>query len=301
MSRLVSSLALLLATCSSGAVQAADYPDLRPAYPDEWQLGEGLEPLGFELGLRYWYSKGGQNLSIPAAAGQNYSARDTSQILEGHLRIDDYSSDAYLKAMGGYAAFIDGTYDATGQGAGLSMHGGKIAYAVADFGYTPFGNDAFRFGGFVGYQYWNDSPDMGRAPFTGPSGGDSELNDFASHSLRLGITAHADISDVVDVNAEVAVIPYSWMQGTYGAFDANIPGVTQASAGSITGNLYGGTAELMLGFHPTENMAVRVGGRAWYLEGKPRMTFDTDIGGLVGEAVFSKFRYGALAELTYKF
>jgi hypothetical protein len=313
MSRSVPRLALVLTAFSVAApTMAADYPEeLRSSYSGEWGSSEGVEPIGFEAGLRYWYSKGEQNLSVN---GEAYSGRDTSQILEGHIRIDDYSTDTYLKGMAGYSAFIDGTYDAYGQTGTQVMHGGKILYGSADLGYTPFGSDSVRFGGFVGYQYWNDSPDMGRQNFIPPSGaGDSQLNDFGIHALRLGISAHADLGDRVDINAEAAIIPYAYMEGTYGAFyqqPFSYGGVNfqQGSAGNLSGNLYGATVEVMLGFHPTENITMRVGGRAWYVEGKPRMTYQaTQIGTpsnavrFISEAAFSSFRYGALAELTYSF
>jgi len=313
MHRLVSSLALSCAALFVAApALAADYPDLRGAYSNGWdgEQTDGLEPIAFEAGIRYWYSKGGQDLSV---AGGNYSARDTNQILEGHIRIDDKSTSTYLKGMAGYGALLDGTYDAPGQGSGLVMHGGKLAYAVADLGYTPWGSDSVRFGAFAGYQYWNDSPDMGRINFVSPTGGNSELNDFGIHALRLGITAHADLTDQIDLNVEAAIIPYAYVEGTYGAFyqtPFSYRGVNyqQGSAGKITGNLFGATAEAMVGFKPTDNITMRVGGRAWYVEGKPRMEYSsTEIGNQsnevhwVQEALFSSFRYGALAELTYKF
>jgi hypothetical protein len=72
-----------------------------------------------------------------------------------------------------------------------------------------------------------------------------------------------------------------------------------------------------------ENMAIRVGGRAWYLQGQVDASFntatvtdpiDTDGNGTLDGAPtvsqqgyvstsnpFSLFRYGLLAELTYKF
>lgn len=315
MYRLVPSLAAACAALIAAApALAADYPEaLRGSYVSGWEDegGEGLEPIGFEAGLRYWYSKGGQNLSLPS--GQ-YSSRDTTQILEGHIRIDDYSTDTYLKGAAGMGALIDGNYTAAGQGTNLTMHGGKIVYGGADLGYTPWGTDNLRFGGFVGYQYWNDSPDMGRANFYPKEGGaNSELNNFGVHALRLGITAHADLTDQVDLNVEAAVIPYAYVEGTYGAFyDSPFTyggtNYQQGSAGKITGALYGATAEAMLGFHPTDNITMRVGGRAWYVEGKPRMEYSsTEVGNQanavnwVEEAFFSQFRYGALAELTYKF
>ena len=81
---------------------------------------------------------------------------------------------------------------------------------------------------------------------------------------------------------------------------------------------YGAMGEAMLGFHPTENLTVRFGGRAWYLGGALDATFDgyvvTDHDGdpatdpVVTEQSFIQasdfanlFRYSALFELTGRF
>lgn len=84
-------------------------------------------------------------------------------------------------------------------------------------------------------------------------------------------------------------------------------------------------AEAFLGFHPTDSMTVRFGGRAWYLQGTADATFSRatigdpsdsdaanapnfDTAGSFANQKFitqanpwSLFRYGALAELTYNF
>ena len=91
----------------------------------------------------------------------------------------------------------------------------------------------------------------------------------------------------------------------------------------IEGSGYGAQAEAFIGFHPMENLTFRVGGRAWYLQGQVDASFntatvtdpiDTDGNGSLDGAPsvsqqgyvstsnpFSLFRYGLLAELTYKF
>ena len=93
-------------------------------------------------------------------------------------------------------------------------------------------------------------------------------------------------------------------------------------------------AEIMAGIHPTENLTLRVGGRAWYVEGTYDATYsgatvtppqyqeieDPDNPGtfipadppygpptvavedfIDTENPFKLFRYGLLAELTYSF
>jgi hypothetical protein len=70
----------------------------------------------------------------------------------------------------------------------------------------------------------------------------------------------------------------------------------------------------MLGFHPTQNLTFRVGGRAWYLQGQSDTTYNTvtvtnaATPKVVGQQDYistanpwSLFRYGLLTEMTYNF
>jgi hypothetical protein len=166
----------------------------------------------------------------------------------------------------------------------------------------------------------------GSATYTLPF--DSQADNIDIHALRLGISGKAELSNMFDVSAEVAAVPYAWVNGTLGAAGVDPvfrPGSTtyQSSAVSVNGFGYGAMGELMLGIHPMENMAIRVGGRAWYLQGQVDASFntatvtdpsDTDGDGTLDGAPtvtqqgyvstsnpFSLFRYGLLAELTYKF
>src|SRR5690606_23141394 len=116
-------------------------------------------------GLRYWYSWGAHGMT---ALGGNYSENDTSHILEGHLRIEDDASRVYLKGLAGHSAVSSSSYSTPLVAAGTGA-GGRILYAGADIGYAPLGEGDTMFGGFVGYQYWNDSPDMGRVNYVGGS------------------------------------------------------------------------------------------------------------------------------------
>ena len=83
--------------------------------------------------------------------------------------------------------------------------------------------------------------------------------------------------------------------------------------------------EAMVGIHPTDNITLRLGGRAWYLQGTADVTFsraaignptDSDPssgqnfdtaptfsnqGYIQRDKPWSLFRYGALAEFTYNF
>lgn len=286
--------AFALAALLTAPAVAADYNDdygMRPAYPDTW---EEENSISIELGLRYWYSRGQHNMTV---VGDSYSSQDTSHIGETHFRIEDSLTRTYLEGNLGLSGVTNGTYNTPGSG-GLEtqMSGGRIYYTGLDFGYTPFGSEGTSFGGFAGYQYWNDSPDMGRINY----GVNSEVNNIEYHMLKLGVSGKAQLTDQIDITAELAAVPFAALRGTYGAFDSPI--APQESPGRISGWLYGATGEVMLGYHPTDNLVIRGGARAWYLTGPAKMDWQAGGGGLVSNtATYSTARYGLLAEISMKF
>lgn len=300
--RILNGTLAMAALIVAGPAFAADYNDLRPAYPDSWETGEE-NPLRFEGGLRYWYSLGEQEIDTGA---ETFSAKDTSHILEGHFRIDDDLTSTFVKGQAGYAIATTGEYNSTALTGSQDFDGGQIGYAGADFGWTPLGNENARFGALIGYQFFRESPDRNRLDV-------ASIDGLNIHALRLGLTAHADLADMFDIDAEAAVIPYAYAQGA----TAEYPFDTESMQGidvnrtrtDLSGALYGASGQIMLGFHPTENLTIRVGGRAWLLTGEAStkqrwweaatpeayLYEDTPLEAL------SLFRYGALAEVTGRF
>lgn len=326
----------LLALSIAVPALSADYTgfqDMRPAYAQDWGTAE--DTLQFEAGVRYWYSIGGQEHNI----GSFSETMDTkTNSGEAFVRIDDNMTRSYIEATGGYGIAHDGSYSTDG-GVNLDLPAARLGYLGADFGWLPFGNESASVGFVTGYQYTNDSPDTGRANFTtadtvaditwsdatGDWGlpGDSEINDFNVHSLKLGLAGRVDLG-ALDVTGEAAAIPYSWVSGTYGSFAAPRQTRTQvqASAAEINGFGYGASGKLMVGFHPTDNLTIRVGGRASYLQGQydaswdeasivpPQPTGDDPAYSppllakqrfVVDNNPFSMFRYGALLEVAGRF
>lgn len=342
--KLVAKSTVALCTLALGGhALAADYAPLRPSYPDQWATSED-NPLRFEMGVRYWYSLGRQEHSI----GSYSQTMDTkTHSGEAFVRIDDQSTRSYLEATGGYGVAHDGSYTTNG-GASVSLPAARLGYIGADFGWLPLGTDQASLGLVTGYQYTNDSPDTGRASFTTARsatditwsdatgawsvGGDSKINNFDIHALKVGVAGKLDF-DAFDVTGEAAVTPYAWVNGTYGAaqLDNNGPysggpGTTtnlQGSAATINGHGYGASGKVMVGFHPTENLTVRVGGRASYLQGQYDVTYDratitapvpnpsappnylapalSQQTYISNNNPFSMLRYGALFELAGRF
>lgn len=300
----LSALAILSSVLASG-VYAADYgimPDLRPAYPDQWQANQE-DPLRFEAGLRYWYSRGGQQISLN---GDSLRTDDTSHILEGHFRIEDDYTSSFLKGSAGYAFATYGVYTSSLLPGEAPFAGGHIGYVGSDFGYMPFGNDTVRVGALAGYQYMKESPDKARADVF-------QFDGLNVHALRLGVTAKAALGTHADITAEVVGIPYAWVNGNtpnYVIPTQNLGGIdVNRVTGELNGSAYGASGELMLGLHPTENLTVRLGGRGWFLTGPTTTTLNytdtadasvryTESSVLDG---LSLFRYGGLLEVTGRF
>lgn len=337
-------LAIALSALSGPALSADRLfqPELRPAYNDKWAYAE-QNPLTFETGVRYWHAWGQQDFT---AGGLSQSAQDVANAGEAHFRINDSSTDSYVRAYGGYAFRMEGTYS-TSVVPETQIFNGRLGYVGADFGYMPFGNEQVGLGALVGYLYWHDSPNTGRDNFTtATSSSDiawtsgspeyslpfgSEPNNLDIHALRLGLTGRAELNEFIDVTGEIAAVPYAHVSGTLGQLSVNGPSgpftgdqTFQGSPVSISGLGYGAMGELMVGFKPTENIALRLGGRAWYVQGQAEATYrqvqvtgpaDLDLDGsfevapgLVQQSYistqdnpFSVLRYGLLAELTATF
>ncbi|HEV7344718.1 MAG TPA: hypothetical protein VGN60_03690 [Devosia sp.] len=314
----------MLAGCLAVPALAADYidyPELRPAYPEGWENPDDL--LRFEFGAAYWYSWGGRNAAFTSPSGGfSVAVRDQTHIGELHGKIEDLSTQTFVAGRAGIGLHTTGTYDISPAAAGDIGNSSRIGYAGADFGWLPFGTmtDGFAVGGLVGYHYWKDAPDIGTGQYAlafdgagNPTALGQARDNLDIHALRLGLKGTADF-EIFDIQAEAAWIPYAHMTGALGGSAPNaynIPGIAspvyENAQTTYSGRGQGVMLEAMAGFHPTENLALRVGGRAWYLEGNLDGVFNGTVNGVAQPAVdltstyASLFRYGLRAELTGRF
>ncbi|MBD8065286.1 hypothetical protein IC608_07355 [Devosia sp. PTR5] len=302
---------------------AADIADMRPPPDQPPQSQES--PLRFEAGLRYWLSWGRQEagFAVPNLGDVTLNSDDTTHIVEAYGRVDDLYTSTFLKGQAGIGLATTGTYDIAPAGSGSIGTGSRIGYAGIDYGWMPLGqmDGPAALGGFVGYTYWKDAPDIGTgqvAATFGPGGAPTSFSaaqdDFDIHALRIGLRGTADMG-AFDIQGEVAAVPYAHVSGALGGSSPNgfvfpaLPGVPvyENQQTKLSGWGYGVMTEAMLGFHPTDNLTVRVGGRAWYLQGKLDAVFNGTAGGTnqpsmdLTSTFASIFRYGALVEVSGRF
>ena len=333
-----------------------EFRDSYSIEPKHWtEFGDETDPIAIETGIRYWYSRGAQSFTSDSGT---VSSTDTAHIGELHLRIEDHSTNTYATAIGGYSMVING--DVSTPSGVFPIVDGQVAYVGADLGWQTWNdNNGSGIGPMVGYLYWQDQPDTGRFNFTTAESaadisydpntgqtfvpGDSAVNSIDAHVLRLGISGKAKLGDIFDVTATVAGVPYAKVGGTAGIDDptfsiteyagpaqppydltnnGNISSM-RSSPTTIDGWGYGAMAEAFIGMTPVENLTVRLGGRAWYLQGTADTTYERALIGDPGDAdadgvydtdpsfveggfistnnPFRMLRFGLLAEATYSF
>src|SRR5690606_33094591 len=124
-----------------------------------------------------------------SGADADLGSADTAHAGELHLRIDDYSSRSYAKALVGYSVAVTGAKDDFKDDG--TVADGQLGYAGADIGWNAFGDGKGSGPGvFAGYHYWNDSP---RASFVASPPG---ANDFDPETGEIMFTADRTRSDL---------------------------------------------------------------------------------------------------------
>lgn len=263
MMRVILATTALIALCVAAPALAADYPELRPAYPQGWQEPDNEDDIQFELGTAYWYSWGAQNVTANANGASLFSERDNTSIADVHGRIDDLYTNTYLLARAGIGLNTSGDYSVLGFKGTIGQQS-LVGYSGVDYGWLPLGQvkNGLAFGGLIGYHYWKEDVDL---PAVSTS--------LDIHALRLGLRATGDFS-TFDIQSEVAAVPYAYVTGP----------------GSTSDRAYGVMTETMIGFRPTDNISLRVGGRAWYLQNTTNGIVTADV-----------LRYGLMAEVAGRF
>jgi opacity protein-like surface antigen/outer membrane protease len=238
----------------------------------------------FQPALRYWYSVGRYDKTLPATgplpststrlisrltwddltanAGEFYGRVDTpwhifakgfiggGRINGGHLNDEDWGIDA---GAPGYSNTLS------------QLVGTGMNYAAVDVGTDVMHGADYRAGLFVGYahvheQYFDDTcvqlaaPSQGCVPATFGQPGITETDNW--NALRLGAAADVWLTPNLQLTADAAYLPYVQFKGRDHHWQRDL-----VIDGKGTGQ--GGQLELLLSYYLTQDFSVGVGGRYW--------------------------------------
>lgn len=285
----------------------------------------------FEVGARYWYSTGklAKDLFDDPRFSDGLVSRLTYDGLTAHSfeafgRVN-LPSGFFLKGFAGVAGLGKGSlndedFPFTGfpYSSTLSdQSGGRLSYAVADFGYSYVPNARTNISLFGGYGYIGEKVNAyGCSQIAGnpfvcmPAIGSNVLaitEDAHWNLARLGVAVDFKIIDRLSFNAEAAWVPYAqldshdthWLRTgtTVGSFSGPIP---QSASGS------GFQLEALLAYQVWDCFNIGVGGRYWRLDAKSgTANLEQTIIGVtspVGQPInFTSERYGMFVQGSYKF
>lgn len=302
-----------------------------------------LRGFSFDLGGRYWYSWGRHKYDLGLIKGTADPTSSISRLTYGGIEAS--TGEMFGRVSAPWNLFAKGFIG------GGNIHGGKMndedfgipasapgqivpytntlssasgdvpLYGTIDVGYDFWRTANYRFGAFVGYNYYKEalnaygcrqtanaigpcSPAEG-GPVSGV--GHAIIDQRATwQSMRLGAAGEFYLVPGLKVSAEAAYLPYVNVRGRDHHYFGNTP--TIASINPLTGYGTGAQVEAMLSYDVTENISVGVGARYWGMftkAGSFRRTYDAPnvipAPQLHQSTKLDTERVGVLGELTYRF
>lgn len=280
----------------------------------------------FQAGARYWYSSGkfqkdlGASTSSATANVLNsrltYATNGNSGELYGRLESPD---NLFIKGMVGGGGFSNGQMNDEDW---LIFSGsvpysntvsdrvtGTIDYATADVGYDIVRAPDYKFGAFVGYNFFKDNNAAYGCvqianPYSdcNPAIPNSQLviseND-TWNSLRVGMNGEFMLLPGVKLAADVAYVPYTRFNGVDIHWQrTDVPDINSPETGTGSGV----QMDAMVSYNITPALRVGVGGRYWAL-----WTNDNAYTNIFGTPCpcqtepVKTTRYGLLAQADYTF
>jgi hypothetical protein len=201
-------------------------------------------PFAFEIGARYWYSRGTTKFGFTngyPGDGSPTSALDWNNS-SGHSgevfgRVDHRPTGLFVKGMIGAGGlrggeFVDRDYTDgqwTWSDTTSEIRGDNLRYATVDVGMSyELPRYGVRLGGFVGYHYWREkmtayglvcnADDYGQHYSKCTAGSLDIPYDTAVigyepswHAMRVGLDARFRIGERWSVSGEAALIPIAWL------------------------------------------------------------------------------------------
>ena len=266
-----------------GADPAARWDSAPPDFPAKTPVLAGLSGWEFEIGARYWFSRGRFQKDLG-----NSTDPALSNILNSRLTYDTTtnSGEFFGRLDTPLKIFVKGNI---GYGSNYGGHlndedwviffanvpysntlsdpvNGEIDFATIDLGYDFFRGPGYKLGAFVGYNYYRDDKSAhGCSQIANPLSdcvppisdtvlGITENNTWKS--FRVGMNGETMIMDRLKVGADVAYLPYVTFDGTDNHVLRNL-----ISPESATGR--GVQLESVLSYLVTDRFSVGVGGRYW--------------------------------------
>ena len=310
----------------------------------------GHLPFGFEVGGRYWYSWGRHKYDLGFGKADNRPIiSDVSRLnyddlqtnagevvgritapwnlfakgfigtgttTNGHMNDEDFVLREELPG-GGFGPTVPYTNALLG-----GIRGGMPWYGTIDVGYDWWRTNGYRFGTYVGYNYFRESlgaygcvqlinplgpcgPGGGGA--IAPTGHAVISQDGRWQSLRLGAETEFYLAPRFKVSADAAYLPYVTVDAADNHFSGNT--ATVASVNPMTGTGVGTQLEVMFSYDVTDRWSVGVGGRYWAMwttNASDRRTYDRERGGPQAsqppiDIKLESERTGLLGQVLYKF
>lgn len=305
--------------------------------------GRAGNRFGFELGGRFWYSWGRHKYDLGLL--KNEAAASYSLI--SRLTYDDMDASTgevfgrvtapwnlFAKGFIGGGSILNGRmndedFNISGTNVAqvpytntLSKVTGDIpTYGTIDAGYDWWRAPTFRFGTYVGYNYYRET--MGAygviqtanqdGPFGPDEGGSLAANGHAIitqqatwQSLRVGAAGEFNLAPRVRLSWDAAFLPYVSVDAQDTHYFAKTSKV--ASINPLTGYGTGAQLEAMLSYDLTDQWSIGVGARYWSMwtsEGSFRRTYDADNPGPPSQArqhlKIETERIGFLGQILYRF
>lgn len=311
--------------------------------------GVVVNPYGFEVGGRYWYSWGrhkydlghyrhqpviGYSLvsrltydDLTASTGEatgrftapwNLFAKGFvggGSINGGHMNDEDFNIPGDREVSPDVKERIPYTNT-------LSQVDGSIPwYGTVDVGYDWWRAPRYRFGTYVGYNYYSESLDAygvhqlanQAGPFGTLVGGSLPATGYPVitqrakwQSLRLGAAAEFYLAPGLKLAGDAAYLPYVSLNAVDHHYLSNSGRL--ASTNPLSGHGVGTQLELMLSYDMTERISVGVGGRYWAMwttDGSSTRAYDSSgefpVPTPPARLKVETERLGILGDVTYRF
>lgn len=302
-----------------------------------------LNGFTFDLGGRYWYSWGRHKYDLGLFKGTADPTTSISRLTYGGIEAS--TGEAFGRVSAPWNLFAKGFIGGGG------IHGGKMndedfgipgpgnvgvvpytntlssasgdvpLYGTIDVGYDFWRTANYRFGAFVGYNFYKEEISAygcrqtanAIGPCSAAEGGPVAGTGHAIidqearwQSMRLGAAGEFYLVPGLKVSAEAAYLPYVHVTGRDHHYFGNTPAI--ASINPLTGYGTGAQIEAMLSYDVTENISLGVGARYWGMftkAGSFRRTYDAPNPVPAPQrhqnAKLDSERIGILGELTYRF